>query len=368
MLPYPIRALQERIRAAAAEHQTLRIVGHGSKDFWGAAPAGEPLSTRELSGIGAYEPSELVVTVGAGTPLVELEAALAQCGQVLAFEPPRLGPPERSGTVGGMVASGLAGPARLASGGVRDHVLGVQLLNGRAELLRFGGTVMKNVAGFDVSRVMAGSWGALGLLVEVSLKVLPQAPAQRTLCFELTQAQALAQLVRWSSQALPLQASAWEQGVLRLRLAGAAAAVQTAAARLGGDSLPEAQASAYWQSLRDQQHPWFEQACAAADAGAQLWRLSLPPGTAELPLEAATLLEWHGCQRWLLLPPTQAPAPALQALAASLGGQATLYRCSDRSLRRAQPLGAVELRLQQNLLEAFDPDRVFHAGRLHDEL
>jgi glycolate oxidase FAD binding subunit len=202
----------ERVRAAAAHGTSLRIRGGGTKDFYGERLAGELLDTRGLSGVVAYEPSELVVTVRAGTPLAELEALLAQHGQCLPFEPPRFG---AGGTVGGMVAAGLSGPARASVGEVRDYVLGLNLVNGRGEHLVFGGQVMKNVAGYDVSRLMAGALGTLGLITEVSLKVLPVAPADATVRFEMPQAEALRRLNAWGGQPLPLNASCWEQGPQR---------------------------------------------------------------------------------------------------------------------------------------------------------
>ncbi|MBN8488723.1 MAG: glycolate oxidase subunit GlcE, partial [Burkholderiales bacterium] len=216
-----LQALIERVREAAGREQPLCIRGSGSKDFYGGPLVGEPLDVQALRGISSYEPTELVVTARAGTPLKELEAVLAEQGQCLAFEPPRLG---EGGTVGGMVAAGLAGPARAAVGGVRDFVLGATLLNGRAELLSFGGQVMKNVAGYDVSRLLAGSMGVLGVICEVSLKVLPLAPATQTLRFDLDQASALRRLNDWAGQPLPLNASAWADGQLLVRLRGAHAA------------------------------------------------------------------------------------------------------------------------------------------------
>ena len=196
----------ERIRTAADRGTPLRIRGGGSKDFYCERARGELLETAALSGITSYEPTELVVTVRAGTPLAELEAVLAGRGQCLPFEPPHF---EGGATVGGMVAAGLSGPARASVGAVRDYVLGMTLLNGKGELLTFGGQVMKNVAGYDVSRLMCGAMGTLGLITEVSLKVLPLAPAEATLKFEMNQADALAQLNTWGGQALPLNASCW---------------------------------------------------------------------------------------------------------------------------------------------------------------
>ena len=220
-----LQTLVDQVQAARADRRVLDIRGGGSKAFYGGPVQGDVLDLRPLAGIGAYEPSELVVTARGGTTLAKLEAALAEQGQCLPFEPPRFGP---HGTVGGMVAAGLAGPARVSVGGVRDYVLGAKLLNGRGELLAFGGTVMKNVAGYDVSRALAGSMGVLGVICEVSLKVLPLLPSTLTLRLEADQAAAIRRLNEWGGQPLPLNASAWWDGMLVLRLAGAAAAVRAA--------------------------------------------------------------------------------------------------------------------------------------------
>ena len=251
--------IAERVRAAAADATPLRIRGGGTKDFHGLALQGELLDTRALAGVVSYEPSELVVTVRAGTPLAEVEALLAAQGQCLAFEPPHFEGADGRATVGGMVASGLSGPSRASVGAVRDFMLGLEMINGQGELLRYGGQVMKNVAGYDVSRLMAGSWGTLGLITEVSLKVLPVAPAEATLRFECTQQQALDWLNAWGGQPLPLNASCWlqedsaAQGVLYLRLRGARAAVQAACGRLGGERMHSAAAD--WQACREHQLP-----------------------------------------------------------------------------------------------------------------
>ena len=221
-MPAALSSCIERIRAAAAAGTPLRLRGGGSKDFYGERLVGAVLDTRELAGIRSYEPSELVVTVGAGTPLAQLESVLAENGQALAFEPPHFG---GEPTVGGMVAAGLSGPSRASAGAVRDHVLGLSLVNGKGELLTFGGQVMKNVAGYDVSRLVVGALGTLGLIVGVSLKVLPRAPAEATLRFELPQARALEHLHAWGGRPLPLNASCWVEeagtGLLYLRLSTA---------------------------------------------------------------------------------------------------------------------------------------------------
>ena len=265
--------LVELVLSASASRTPLRVSGGGTKArthvFCGTSvPGGTLLDTRALSGVVAYEPTELVITALAGTPLAEVESLLAERGQCLPFEPPHFGP---GATVGGMVAAGLSGPARANVGAVRDYMLGIQLLNGRGELLTYGGQVMKNVAGYDVSRLLAGSWGTLGLLVEVSLKVLPVAPAEATLVFELPQALALAQLQRWGGQPLPLNASCWvhddtatpAKDLLFVRLRGAVAAVESACTRMlqdvPGQRMDNMQAAADWTACRDQQLPFFTQ-------------------------------------------------------------------------------------------------------------
>ena len=244
-----LQQLVQRVLDARAARAVLCIRGGDTKAFYGNAPRGEPLDVGALRGISSYEPTELVVTARAGTPLAELEAALEEKGQCLAFEPPRFA---AGGTVGGMVAAGLSGPSRAAVGALRDHVLGTTLLNGKGEVLSFGGQVMKNVAGYDLSRLLAGSMGVLGVICEVSLKVLPRPAATATLRFETDQASAIARLNQWAGQPLPLHASAWWDGLLVLRLSGAAAAVQSAAHSLGGDPIDPALADGFWTGLRDQ--------------------------------------------------------------------------------------------------------------------
>ncbi|MBD9664370.1 glycolate oxidase subunit GlcE [Variovorax sp. VRV01] len=365
-----LRQIAERIRAAAADATPLRIRGGGTKDFHGETPHGEVLSTTALTGITSYEPSELVVTVRGGTPLDELEAVLAEKGQCLPFEPPHFGA-AGAGTVGGMVAAGLSGPARASVGAVRDYVLGATLVNGRGDVLSLGGQVMKNVAGYDVSRVLAGSLGTLGVIAEVSLKVLPVAPAEATLEFACSQADALRLLNEWGGRPLPLNASCWfEQagtGILQLRLRGAVAAVEAACAHLGGERKDNAQAAAHWQALRDQRLPWF-------DTGANaLWRLSVPQTASALAWGdgdgdgAAPLVEWHGAQRWYQAPPAQ--AARIREAARAAGGHATLFRmpaghAADNRVPRFDALSAPVARIHQALMHEFDPHRIFDRARL----
>ena len=354
-------ALIDRVRAARADKTALNICGGSTKAFYGEAPHGLPLEIAGLRGISSYEPSELVVTARAGTPLAELEAALAEQGQCLPFEPPRF---SAGGTLGGMVSAGLAGPARAAVGGLRDYVLGATLLNGRAEVLSFGGQVMKNVAGYDVSRLLAGSMGVLGVICEVSLKVLPLPVASTTLRFEMDEAAALKALNTWGGQPLPVNASAWWSGMLVLRLSGAAAAVQSAAARLGGEVIAPNLAAAFWAGLRDQTDEFFVGAARAVAAGATLWRLSVPQTAAPLALTGEHLVEWGGGQRWVV---TTTAAAAVREAAARAGGHATVFR-GHKAGGALALLAPALMRIHRELKTAFDPDRIFNPGRLYPDL
>jgi glycolate oxidase FAD binding subunit len=373
-------SLIDAVRQAAADGRTLRLRGGGSKDFWGQSLTGDVLDTRAYQGIVSYEPSELVVTARCGTPLAELEAALAEKGQCLAFEPPHFG---EGATVGGMVAAGLSGPARASAGAVRDFVLGARFINGLGEHLTFGGQVMKNVAGYDVSRLMAGSWGTLGLITEVSLKVLPVAPAEATLMIAgLAQGPALDLLHRWGGQPLPLNASAWVRDTtaqpvadyLFVRLRGAEAAVQSATVKMSADAaalgaqvqtMDNAEAQQDWRASAEQSLAFFD----APSPDACLWRLSVPQTAPVLDLPYATYIEWQGAQRWLWAPATA--AEPLRELAQSVGGHATLFRASaahaelDKIAGVNTPLGAVQDRIQQQLQKQFDPKGVFATGRMH---
>ena len=371
--------LIDAVRAAAADGRTLRLRGGGTKDFWGAPLQGEVLDTRAYAGIISYEPSELVVTVRCGTPLAELEAALAEKGQCLAFEPPHFGP---GATVGGMVGAGLSGPARASAGTVRDFVLGARMINGKGEDLTFGGQVMKNVAGYDVSRLLAGSWGTLGIVTEVSLKVLPLAPAEATLmCAGIGQKAALDLLHRWGGQPLPLNASAWvcdttAQPVadyLFVRLRGAVAAVQSAVGKMSADAaalgaqvhlMDKAEASQDWRASGEQTLQFFE----PPSGELCLWRLSLPQTAPVLDLPYPQYVEWQGAQRWLWAPATA--AAQLREAAQGVGGHATLFRASllggasDKAVGVNAPLDAVQQRIQRELQKQFDPQGVFATGRM----
>ena len=381
--------LAARVHEAAKTGTRWRIRGGGSKDFYGEPLIGELLDVSAYSGVVSYEPSELVVTARAGTPLAELENLLASQGQCLPFEPPHFG---SAATVGGMVASGLSGPARASVGALRDYMLGVKIINGQGEVLTFGGQVMKNVAGYDVSRLMAGSLGTLGVLLEVSLKVLPVPPAEATLmCAGVSQQQALDLLNAWGAQPLPLNASCWVHDTsaqplrdyLFVRLRGAVAAVDAACPRmsadvtaLGGEVLrmDPAQASADWNACREQTLPFFATppaAMAAASPDLCLWRLSVPQTTPALALPAVvspTLIEWHGGLRWVWAPAHA--AALLRNAAQKAGGHATLFRASagradvDKDVGVFTPLNAVQQRIQRELQKQFDPAGVFNTRRL----
>jgi len=356
-----VKQFSERILDATVHGKPLRLRGGGSKDWYGQAPAGEVLDTRAYSGIIAYEPTELVMTARCGTPMRELEQALAAQGQMLAFEPPRLG---AEATVGGMLAAGLSGPRRATAGALRDFVLGAVLMDGRGEALRFGGQVMKNVAGYDVSRLLAGSMGMLGLVLEVSLKVLPRPLAETTVRLALTQEQALLKLNQWAGQPLPLSASAWHGGELTLRLSGAEAAVAAAVRLIGGEVLAQESADSWWLALREQQHALF---ATAQTEGEALWRFSLPSTTAALTNfpEADQLVEWGGAQRWVR---GNLDAQLVRACAQSLGGHATLFRAGDKEAGVFQPLAPAVHTIHRNLKQYFDPAGIFNPGRMYQDL
>ncbi len=381
--------LLDQIQSAVAAKTPLRIRGGGSKDFYGepfdaALPV---LDTRSHSGIISYEPSELVITAKAGTPLRMLEAELSAQGQSLAFEPPHypnfFAPDTASpeATVGGMVAAGLAGPARACVGGARDYVLGAHLLNGKGELLEFGGQVMKNVAGYDVSRALAGSMGTLGLITQVSLKVLPVAVAEATLRFEMDEATAIRSCNEWAGQPLPLNASSWvnDQGVpsLYLRLRGAVAAVESACKRLaadtGGVRVDSPETLTDWSAARNLQLPWFKAGFARGD---DLWRISVPQTTPPLGL-GETMIDWLGGQRWLFTPTTERSKQAnrLREQVAHLNGSATLFVASYAYSMPATSQNSLNIahfsapnaqltHIHRRLKNEFDPAGIFNPGRL----
>jgi glycolate oxidase FAD binding subunit len=356
---------RDRIRAAADAKTALRVVGSGSKDFYGQRLHGEIFETGGCAGVVDYDPTEMVITARCGTKLDELEATLREKGQMLAFEPPRFG---AAATLGGCIASGLSGPRRAYAAAVRDVVLGVRLLDGRGEDLVFGGRVMKNVAGFDVSRLVTGSLGTLGVILEASLKCLPLPKAEATRVFELGADQAVHRINEWGGQPLPLSASCYWQGRLYVRFSGASSAVEAAQRRLGGAALAEP--DAFWRSIREQTHEFFTR----RDADAPLWRISVQATAPHADLGGEQLLEWGGALRWLRPARSadgsraQGDAARLRGWAARYGGHATLFRASDKSAGVFQPLAAPLLALHRRLKASFDPAGILNPGRLYAEL
>jgi glycolate oxidase FAD binding subunit len=350
-----LESLQRAIREAAASGEPLRLRGGGSKDFYGNEPRGAILDTRGHAGIVSYEATELVVTARCGTRLSELEAALEREGQCLPFEPPHFG---EEATIGGCGAAGLSGPRRAAAGALRDFVLGAKIVDGRGRAMSFGGRVMKNVAGYDVSRMIAGTLGTLGLIAEVSLKVLPRPPAQASLRLEMTLERAIEAMNRWAGRPLPISASTWHDGELTVRLSGSQAALRGARQAIGGASLDSVQAEAFWRAIREHTHAFFA-------GGEPLWRVALPSAAGALALEGRTLVEWGGGLRWLR---SAAPAGAVREATRALGGHATLFRAADKSAGAFMPLAPPLERLHRELKKAFDPAGILNPGRLYPEL
>jgi len=345
-----IAGLCERIRDHAGRKEPLRIRGGGTKDFYGEAPSGAPLEMSSYSGIVAYEPKELVLTVRAGTRLAEVEEALAAERQMLAFEPPRFGD---NATIGGTVAAAMSGPRRAYSGSLRDFVLGTRIVNGKGEDLSFGGRVIKNVAGYDVSRLMAGAMGTLGVITEVSFKVLPRPAAEATLAFEMDEDGAIEAVNRWAGQPLPLSATSWHEGRLLVRLSGAASAITAAKGKLGGEEMEGG--DEHWRGLREHRLPFFTGARA-------LWRLSVPQTAEPLRTPHAQLVEWGGGLRWLS---GEFEALDIRSTAERLGGHATLFRGGDKAIGVFHPLAPALMKIHRRLKSAFDPEGILNPGRMY---
>lgn len=368
-MDFVLSELCDQVMTARAGHKPLFVMGGGSKAFYGNYRPVRPqdghclLDMTPYRGIVSYHPSELVVTVRAGTPLAELEAALADNGQMLAFEPPHFA---ASATVGGCVAAGLSGPRRMHAGALRDFVLGTRLLDSEGRILSFGGEVMKNVAGYDVSRLLAGSHGIFGALLEVSMKVVPRPMEELTLVLPATQAQALASFALWRGKPLPISATSWTgsddhaEGAMHVRLSGAPPAIASARQVIGGDPMEPDAARSWWHALREQTHEFF-----APDQ--PLWRLALPPTAAVLGL-GQTLIEWGGGQRWLSGP---RDAAELRDTAERLGGHVTLFRVGNGKAPADgvfHPLAPGIASITRRLKQELDPAGLFNPGRLVLEL
>ena len=344
--------LAHAIREAAAKRTALRIRGGGTKDFYGGALQGEVLETRAYSGIVDYDPTELVLVARAGATLAEVDALLREHGQMLGFEPPHFGD---AATIGGCIAAGLSGPRRPRAGAARDFVLGVRMLDGTGTDLRFGGQVMKNVAGYDVSRLMAGALGTLGLLLDISIKTLPLPRAELTLRREHDAAQAIELMNAWAGKPLPVTATCHLENQLYVRLEGAEPAVRAAAEKLGGDEV--ADGTAFWARVREQRLDFFKGVPA-------LWRLSIKPTTAPLPFAGSQLIEWNGALRWLA---ADADASQIRAAATQAGGHATLFRGIDKRVGIFQPLPPTLLKLHRRLKASFDPHGILNVGRMYPD-
>jgi len=347
--------LREQILKARKKEQKLNIVGGGTKAFMGRA-ADSHADTLKLSkhtGIVEYHPVELIMTVRAGTTIKDIEAALAEEGQCLHFEPPRFGD---ASTLGGTLACNLSGPARPWSGSVRDQVLGVRLLNGKGEHLRFGGQVMKNVAGYDTSRLQAGAMGTLGAITEVSLKVMPKPAMTLTLVEDMALNDVIKYMNQRAGEPKPITGAAWVDGKVYLRLSGAKSAVEATAEKWSGDVME--QGGAFWQQLQHMQHDFF-----AGDE--PLWRFSIGSTAANPDLDGPWLIDWAGSQRWYR---GQADSAKLESMAQRAGGQVTLFRGGDRTdeVMHHQPQALQTI--QQRLKESFDPDGLFNPGRLYSWL
>ncbi len=349
-MPLSLNDLADRVRSANAAKQPLRIVGSGSKDFHAYALEGNALEMRGYAGVVEYEPTELVLTARAGTPLAEVDRALAAGNQMLACEPPRFGP---DATLGGCVAAGLSGPRRASAGSVRDFVLGAKVMTAGGEVLNFGGQVMKNVAGFDLARALTGSWGTLGILLEVSLKVLPRPERELSLRFAMDEARALESMNRWAAQPLPISATCFADGQLTVRLSGSTLGLDAACKKLGGE--PVAGADAFWESVREQRLDAF--------GGPVLWRLSVGSTAPALGLPGRQVIEWNGSLRWLV---TTATAADVHAAAKRAGGYATRFRGGAPRTPLMQ-LDAGVLALNRKLKQALDPQGLFGPHRLHAE-
>jgi glycolate oxidase FAD binding subunit len=345
-----LSALIERVREAHAQRTPLEIRGGGSKRSLGEKVDGAALEVTGYRGVIEYEPTELVLSVRAGTPLREVEAALDQGGQMLPFEPPHYG---EAATIGGCVATGLSGPRRAYAGSVRDFVLGVRVIDGQGKDLHFGGKVIKNVAGYDVSRLMVGAYGTLGVITEISFKVLPKPGLEQTLAFDLDAAAAIDTINRWAAKPLPLSASLHDGARLYVRLSGAQSAVAAASKQLGGTLIEDA--APLWRSLREHSHGVF--------ASTQpLWRLSVPSTTPPLVLAGLQLIEWGGALRWLV---SDADPAAIRAAVEKAGGSAMLFRNGTAGTPAFHPLQPEIAQLHERLKLAFDPGRILNPGRMY---
>jgi glycolate oxidase FAD binding subunit len=344
--------LQQQVQHAIDADTPLNICGGNSKTFLGRSASGEPINIATHSGIVEYDPRELVITALAGTSLSKIEATLAESEQMLAFEPPHYG---ASATLGGTIACELSGPRRPHAGSARDFVLGCQILNGRGEILNFGGQVMKNVAGYDVSRLMVGAFGTLGMLLKISLKVLPRPAASYTVMQECNATEAIEKMTALRTRSIPVDAACYHAGQCYFRLSSSEQGVQHARTLLSGEELPHAED--FWRKFRDQQLHFF-------DTKKPLYRIAVKPDTAPLPLDGECLIDWAGAQRWLI---SDEPLEHIRDVVSASGGHVTVWRGGNRDAV-FQPLSAPLLALQQNLKHSFDPNNIFNRQRMYADI
>ena len=346
--------VQSRVNAALDKKTPLVIHGGNSKSFLGRKPNAEnELDMSDHQGVVAYEPTELAITVCSGSKLKDVEKLLSESSQQFAFEPPAFGD---NATIGGMVAAGISGPRRPYAGSVRDAVLGVKIINGKGEILEYGGRVMKNVAGYDVSRLMVGAMGTLGVLLEVSFKLQPQAQQSLTLSQTVSAKSALKKMTEWSRKTNTIDATVWVDNQLFIRLSGTEQATANTRNTLDGDVIDNA--DNFWLDIKEQRHHFFQQ-------HTNLWRLSLPATAPVTKIAANELIEWNGQQRWLAGDFDQ---QSCRQQAEQLGGHATLFRTETLEDEPFHPLPDHLLKLQQRLKAAFDPERIFNPGRMYKTL
>lgn len=352
--------LVETVKEAYAGKVALSIKGGGSKEFYGFPVQGETLDTTIHAGIISHEPTELVLTARAGTSLQEIEVKLAEANQMLGCEPLFI---SSNATFGGMLAAGLSGPRRPFTGSISDHVLGCKIINGKGEVLRFGGKVMKNVAGYDVSRLMVGALGCLGIILEATVRVLPQPGAERSFRFDITEDKIAVFINKLTGMGYPVSANVHDQKSLVVRFSAGVQEIENLGASLKQEfpyiEIAEEKRPRFWQELRDQNTEFF-------NTESDIWRLSVPADS-KLDVKGETLSEWNGAQRWLK---TGAGAAAVFDSASKVNGSATLFRTSGSESVGSifQPLSPALMNWHSRLKNAFDPSRILNPGRMYLDL
>ena len=345
--------IQAQVKNAFEKKQAVKIQAGNSKHFLVPQCNAERLDVSQHQGIISYEPTELVITARAGTRLSEIQSTLDESKQILAFEPPHYA---ESATLGGTIACNLSGPMRAYTGAARDFVLGCEIINGKAEQLKFGGQVMKNVAGYDASRLMCGAMGTLGIILNVSLKVLPKPEAELTLSQSCDINQAISYMHQWRKQSLPISASCYKESQLTVRLSGNASAVDSAGKIIAGNI--HNNDALFWQQIREQSDDFF-------NTEKPLWRLSLASNTPPLELTGETLYEWGGALRWLK---TQEPAETIRQVLQSYNGHASLYKNNHMNVPASHPLSPGMLNIHKRLKHAFDPEKILNPGYMQSDI